>query len=222
MRDTFQRELTTLSSGVVRMASQVKEMTYLAVEALRNQDIALADQVIHLDQAVDKSEAELEEQCLKLLALQQPVAKDLRFVGAVLKMLTDLERAGDQAAHVAEAAVVLAKEPLLRPYTDIVHVRDVLVKMADAAVTAFLEQKLDAAREVYRLDDIVDDIYHQAQRGLLTYMLEDPRTIGRAIVIMNLLRALERLGDHLENIAERIEYLITGRRGSAHQPPEAT
>ena len=214
MRDAFERELEAITAGLIRMISQVREMLLMAGKALIEADPALATRVAELDEPVDELELALEKECLTLIARHQPVAKDLRFLAAVLKSLTDLERIGDQSVHVADAAARLAQEPPLKRYTDLTRMVQALGTMLERLSAAFVERSAEAARAILEMDDEVDDLYRQVQRELLTYMIEDPRTIRKATELLVVARALERIGDHVENVAERVIYLATGERVS--------
>jgi len=212
VRDTFERELEAVTAGLIRMISQVREMVLLAGKALIEANPDLAGRVVELDEPVDELELALEKECLALIARHQPVAKDLRFLAAALKSLTDLERIGDQSVHVAVAAARLAQEPPLKRYTDLSRMVQALGTMLERLSSAFVERNAQAARSVLEMDDEVDDLYRQVQRELLTYMIEDPRTIRKATELLVVARALERIGDHIENVAERVIYLATGER----------
>lgn len=211
MRESLEREINQLAQESIRMISLVREMTEKTVRALAEQDPRLAHEVIVQDKEVDAMEAQIEADTVRLMARQALVASDLRFAFTVIKALTDLERAADYAAHVAEDVVVLAKEPPLKNYRILPDMGRRLTYMFDLLSKAIAERDLEAARAVSRHDDDVDSIYESVTRELLTYMMEDPRTISRALTLMRIARHYERLGDHLENVAERIEYWLTGR-----------
>ncbi|WP_027893499.1 phosphate signaling complex protein PhoU [Calidithermus chliarophilus] len=212
MREALDRELGKLTQESIRMVSLVREMVEKSAKALAEQDIRLANEVIAQDKnEVDPLELEIENAAVVLMARQSLVASDLRFALTIIKSLTDLERAGDYAAHVAEDVIVLAKEPPLKSYVVLPEMAHRLAGMLDLVAKAVAERDQEAAREVLRRDDEVDGMYESVTRELLTYMLEDPRTISKALTLMRIARSYERLGDHLENIAERILYWLTGR-----------
>ena len=211
MRDTFERDLAHLTREAIRMISLVREMIGSATQALVEQDLVLAQQVVRKDDEVDRLELEIEQGVTTLIARQAPMASDMRFLVSLLKILTDLERAADYAAHVAQDAIVLAGEPPLRSHASFAELGRRLQAMLDLCAKGLAEQDLQAAREVIRQDDEIDGAYESITRELLTYMLEDPRTISKALTLMHVTRFYERFGDHLENVAERIMYWLTGK-----------
>jgi phosphate transport system protein len=215
MRESLDRELNHLTEESIRMISLVREMTEKATAALSEQDPNLARQVLTMDRAVDELELKVEGEVVALLARQSPVASDLRFIFTELKALTDLERAGDYAAHVAEDTIALAQEPPLNHYVSLPEMGRRLMNMLDLLSKALAERSREAAEEVLKQDDEVDALYEEVSRSLLTYVLEDPRTISRTLTLMRIARSYERLGDHLENVAERILYWLTGRMEKA-------
>jgi phosphate transport system protein len=156
-------------------------------------------------------ELDIESKTIAIMARQALVASDLRFAFTIIKALTDLERAGDYAAHVAEDVVILAKEPPLKNYVTLPDMGRRLTHMLDLVSKAIAERDLEAAREVFQRDDEINALYEEVSRELLTYMMEDPRTITKALTLGRVARSYERLGDHLENISERIIYWLTGK-----------
>ena len=211
MRKTLESELTKITDDFLQMTSLVREQVQLASEGLLKQDVEKAQEAITTDKRVDELELEIENTVLSVIALQQPVAGDLRFLATVLKALTDLERAGDYAAHVAEDALALAQEAPLKKYIILGEMAERLERMLDLLAKAIAERDLQAAQEILKTDDDVDDLFEQITRELLTYMIEDPRTISKSLTLMRVARSYERLGDHLENIAERVFYWLTGK-----------
>jgi len=211
MREALQRDLTKITENFLQMVSLVREELELASSGLVEQDVAKARAAIELDEQVDAMELTIENEVLAAIARHQPVAGDLRFLATVLKALTDLERAGDYAGHVAEDALALAGEPPLKKYIVLGEMAERLGRMLDELAKAIAERDLHAAERVLKIDDDVDDLYEQIVRELLTYMMEDPRTISKALTLMRVARSYERLGDHLENIAERVFFWLTGK-----------
>lgn len=211
MRETLDRELGRLTEETIRMISVVREMVDHSAKALAEQNPTLAQDIIAQDKEVDALELKIEAEAVSLMARQQPVASDLRFIFTVIKGLTDLERAGDYAAHIAEDVIVLAKEPPLKNYITLPDMGRRLTDMLDLVSKALAERDQEAAKEVLRRDDEIDGLYEEVTRELLTYMLEDPRTISKALTLMRIARSYERLGDHLENVSERILYWLTGK-----------
>jgi phosphate transport system protein len=211
MRETLDRELNHLAEETIRMISVVRDMVEKSTRALSEQDARLAQEVIAQDREVDLLEASIESSAVTLMARQQLVASDLRFSFTIIKGLTDLERAGDYAAHVAEDALILAKEPPLKNYITLPDMGRRLTLMLDLLSKALAEKDLAAAKEILKRDDEIDGLYEEVSRELLTYMMEDPRTISKALTLMRVARSYERLGDHLENVSERIGYWLTGK-----------
>ena len=210
MREALDRALNELLEETLRMFSLVREMTELATQALVEMDREKAQRVIAQDQEVDALELSIENRAIALIARHQPVASDLRFIFTVIKALTDLERAGDYAMHVAEDAFLLAQEPPLKRYVTLPEMGRRLLEMMDTLAKAMAERNPGLARSVIPMDDAVDALYEEVSRELITYMMEDPRTISRALTLLRVARSYERLGDHLENIAERVVYWLTG------------
>ncbi|GGN06060.1 phosphate transport system regulatory protein PhoU [Thermus composti] len=210
MREALDKALNQLLEESLRMLSLVREMTQEATEALVESNPSKAQGVIAKDQEVDALELKVENQAIAVIARHQPVASDLRLIFTVIKALTDLERAGDYAMHVAEDALLLAKEPPLKRYVTLPEMGRRLVEMMDTLAKAVAERDASLARRVLEMDDQVDGLYEEVTRELITYMMEDPRTITKALTLMRVARSYERLGDHLENIAERVIYWLTG------------
>lgn len=210
MRENFERELAALTQQTLHMLSGLREMIGGATQALLQQDIVLAQSVIRQDQSIDQLELEIEQAITTLIARQAPMASDMRFLVSLLKMLTDLERAADYASHIAKDAIVLATESPLRSYSSFAELGRRLQGMTDLCAKALAEHDFASAQEVIHQDDAIDGAYESLTRELLTYMLEDPRTISKSLTLMHVVRFYERLGDHLENVAERIMYWLTG------------
>lgn len=210
MRQILDKELNALVEEALRMLSLVREMTQETTEALVAGNPEKARGVILKDKEVDALELKIENQAIALIARHQPVASDLRLVFTIIKALTDLERAGDYAMHVAEDVLLLAQEPPLKKYVTLPQMGRRLLEMMDLLAKAVAERNASLAREVLSMDDQVDGLYEEVTRELLTYMMEDPRTISKALTLMRVARSYERLGDHLENVAERVIYWLTG------------
>jgi phosphate transport system protein len=207
----FQRELEKLKEQLLRMASLVERVIAEAVQALMKRDTELAQRTISSDDAVNDLEIAIEDACLKLLALRQPMAIDLRFITAAMKIVTDLERMGDQAVNIAERAISLNQEPQLKPYIDIPRMAEITQSMVKDVLDAFVKQDSQLARSVCVRDDLVDGLNDQVFRELLTYMISDSKTITRAVHLMIVSRCLERIADHATNIAEDVIFMIDAR-----------
>ena len=210
--NALEHELVEVNAAVVRMLSQVREGVQLARRALIDEDAEAVERCIAGDALVDAAQHELESRCLTIVARRQPAAGDLRFLGAVLLALADIERAGDYAVHVARAGVELAKRPPLKKYTDIKRILEIEDGMLDTTIAALAESDEAAARSALAMDEEIDELYEQIQRELLTYMIEDHRTITQATQLLAVGRYLERLGDHIENVCEHIIFWLTAER----------
>ncbi len=220
MREALERDLRVLSADFIRMISAVGEQVSLAGQVLMENKIEQVDDVHRMDKHVDDLELKLENECLRVIALHQPVATDLRFVAAILKSLSDLERVGDYAVHVADDARILSSEPPLKRYINLGQMISKLKTMLETVARAFTERDAAAALEAAQMDQVIDDLYEQTQRELVTYMLEDPRTITKALALLRVGRALQRIGDHVENVADRLQYWMTGERVPNDPPLE--
>lgn len=206
------QDLQDINASLVRMLSQVREGCELARAALIDADLGAAERCVANDERIDAMQATLELRILTVIARRQPAASNLRFLGAAYQSLADIERAGDYAEHVARAAVKLSEQRPLKKYLDMQRILEVLGGMIDTSMKAVAEADIDAARRAHAMDREIDDLYEQIQRELLTYMIEDPGTIGRATQLLSVARYLERLGDHLENVDEHVMFWLTGER----------
>ncbi len=206
------RELQEVNATTVRMLSMVREAVELAKRSLLNGDVEAAERCIAGDDAIDTLQNQLEQRFLTIIARRQPAARDLRFLGSVFQSLTDIERAGDYAVHVARAGVELAKKPPVKKYLDMARILAIIDEMLEVTIRAFTEEDAAAARSVLTMDDEIDELYEQIQRELLTYMLSDPSTINPATRLLMVARFLERCGDHIENVNEHVLFWLTGER----------
>ena len=210
-RSTLERELEQIRSDILRMGSLVENAIERSVQALKNRDADLAQQVINDDVVINQLRFAIEEHCLELIATQQPAARDLRMVIAATHIAVELERMADHAAGTAEITKRIYQEPLLKPLIDLPIMAQVAQEMIHAALDAFVAFDPDAAQKVAARDDELDDLYQQVFRELLTYMLEDPRTISRATYLLWVAHNLERIGDRVTNICERVVFMATGK-----------
>ena len=211
MERHFHEELRSLNGKIGVMGALVERRTRDAMRALIEHREDLAEAVATGDHEVNELEFEVDDLTLRLLALQHPVASDLRHVRSAIKVNTDLERIGDQAVNIADAALRLIPLPPLRPIIDVGRLSDVVNTMLHEAMTAFLEQDVARARSVLVCDDEADGIRDTIFRVLLTHMMADPGTVERALGLVLVSRALERMGDHATNIAEDLIFLVEGR-----------
>jgi phosphate transport system protein len=212
MERTLDQLLDHLKGELLKMGGAVEESIEQAVRSLVDRDDVLAETVIAGGKDIDEWEVAVEEECLTLLAIQHPVASDLRLIAGVMKINYDLERINDQAVNIAQRAQVLNTMPLLKPLIDIPRMAELTRKMVKDALDAFVNKDVELANEVRRIDDIVDALRDQIFRELLTYLhAGDPETIEQAIHLILISRHLERIGDHSSNIAEDVVYLVQGR-----------
>ena len=212
IRVSFERALEELQHDILRMGSLVEQAIYDSVQSLALQDLALAEKVIKGDDLIDNMEMEIEDKCIRLLATQQPLATELRTNSAVFKIITDLERMGDHAIDIAKITKRIANQPLIKPLIDIPRMAKITQQMVRDGLDAFVKRDVELAKKLCETDDEVDHIYAQIFRELLTYMMEDPRTISQATSLLFVGRYLERIADHATNIGERVIYLVTGER----------
>ncbi|KPJ66511.1 PhoU family transcriptional regulator [candidate division WOR-1 bacterium DG_54_3] len=207
----FESELQYLREELVKMSDLVKENVKNSVKSLVDRDSSLAKKVIDLDHTINRMEVEVHELCIRILALRQPTAKDLRFITTGMKIVTDMERIGDLAVNIAERAMELNEEPQLKPYVDIPRMVDASTRMLEQSIEAFIKEDSELARKVCKDDQLVDDLNIQIFRELLSFMIEDPKTTSRGIRISFISKYLERIADHSTNIAEMVIYMIKGK-----------
>ena len=210
-RNVFDRHLAEIQEEMLVMADMVETAIQRSLEALKSRDVELARQVIADDVKINQKRYDDEERCLELIATQQPLASDLRTIVAVLHMIVDLERMGDHAEGIAKLAVLLADEPPLKPYVDLPRMADIASQMMRESLEAFKHRDAEQARAIIDRDDEVDALYDQVYRELLTYMIDDPRTIERATHLIWVAHNLERIADRVTNICERVVFLVTGK-----------
>ncbi|MEJ7556106.1 MAG: phosphate signaling complex protein PhoU [Aquificaceae bacterium] len=204
------QELEETKNLVLKMAGLVKEAVDKAIESLNKQSVELAEEVIKGDDQIDQMEVEIERRCIRMIALYQPEAVDLRLIMGIYKVVSDLERIGDEAENIAERSILLAQEPPLKPYVNLTLMAANVKSMIEDAVLSFFQRDISLAKKVIERDDMVDELYHQVQRELITYMLEDPRNIKRSLHLSFIARHFERMADHAENIAEMTIYWSEG------------
>jgi phosphate transport system protein len=211
METHFQQELQELKESLIKMAALVEEAINDAVQSLVKRDSDLAKKTFEEEDKINAMEIAIDDKCLKLLALRQPMAADLRFITSAMKIVTDLERMGDQAINIAERAISLNQELQLKPYLDIPEMAKITQSMVKDVLDAFVNQDPKLARSVCERDDLVDGLNDQVFRELLTYMYEDPQTITRAVHLMIVCRCLERIADHATNLAEDVIFMLDAR-----------
>jgi phosphate transport system protein len=204
-------ELQALKNRLLNMAALVEERTHHAIQALVDRRPEQAEKVVTGDRDVNELQIEIDDRCLKLLALQNPMASDLRLITAAMKINADLERIGDQAVNIAEKALDLIRLPLLKPLIDLPRMAEIAERMTRDSLDAFVRRDPGLARSVLERDDEVDSLKEQIFRELLTYMMADPTTIERALALILVSRSLERIADHATNVAEDVIFMIEAK-----------
>jgi len=208
---TFDTELNEIREKLLEMGGKVEMMINDAMKSLVERDSDLAEQTIDFDHEINRLEVEIDEKCLQVFATRQPAARDLRFLTLALKIVTDLERIGDQCVAVANRAMELNREPALKPYIDLPRMARWASVMVKEALDAFVRYDDGLALKVCNDDQFVDDLNEQIQRELLTFMMEEPETISRAIKINYISKCIERIADHATNIAEMVIFMVKGK-----------
>jgi phosphate transport system protein len=218
----LQQELDRLKENLLKMATLVEETIRDAIKALVDRDSELIKKTMAQEDKINQMENAIDEMCLRLLALRQPMAVDLRFITSAMKIITDLERMGDQAINICERAASIIQEPQLKPYIDIPRIAEIVQSMVKDVLDAFVNRDSKLARSVCERDDMVDGLNSQVHRELLTYMMSDPKTIPRAVHLMIVSRCLERIADHATNIAEDVIFMIDARVIKHHAEEKGT
>lgn len=211
MERHFEKDLESLTEEILRLGSLAQEAIERALRALVERDDALARRVIEGDEVLDQQELLIDQFCIDLLGLHQPMASDLRFLTTALKITPEMERMGDLAVNISERALELNQEPLLKPLIDIPRMSGIAVEMLRGSLDAFVHGDAAAARAIIRRDDEVDRLMEQVFRELLSYMIEQPKAISRAIRLTFVAKYLERIADGATNICEMVVYMTEGR-----------
>ncbi|MCQ3830137.1 phosphate signaling complex protein PhoU [Microbulbifer elongatus] len=207
----FNEDLESLKTEMLEMGGLVTRQVADAVEALATADSELAEKVLQVEEEIDRCEMEVDEHATLIIAKRQPAASDLRMVMSVIRIARDLERVGDEASKIAKMAIALTDEGTApRGYTEIRHIANAVRKMLNDALDAYTRFDVKAAMETLAKDEQVDMDYRSAIREMVTYMMEDPRSISRVMNVLWTLRSLERIGDHAKNICEQVVYLVQG------------
>ena len=210
-RADFEMNLTLVQEETIQPSSMVEKAIYKSVDSLKKRDVEASQQVIDEDDLIDLKQEALEERCIELIALESPIAGDLRILISAMMIANELERMGDYAEGIAKISVSMGNLPPLKPLIDIPRMAEKAVIMLRNSTQAFISRDVDLARNVVESDDEVDDLYNQVYRELLTYMLEEPGSIQRATYLLWVAHDLERVADRATNIAERVIYLVTGQ-----------
>jgi phosphate transport system protein len=211
-RSEFQKELDALQLDILKMGSKVEENITKAIDSLAEQDLTLVEQVFKIEQEVDDLEILIEEKCLRLIATQQPMAKDLRKIASAFKIITDLERMSDYSVDIAKVTRRIGTETLIKPLVDLPRMAGLAQKMVKDSLDAYVREDQELALSLGRADDEVDTLHNQVFRELLVLMMENPRTIKQATHLLFVSQSLERIADHATNISESVIYLVSGKR----------
>ncbi|OPJ55407.1 phosphate signaling complex protein PhoU [Alkalithermobacter paradoxus] len=212
MRSQFEKEMKNLNIKLIKMGEMVQDIIEVSVQALAKQDLEAAKRVYVMDDKIDELELEIENECMKLLALQQPMARDLRTIGTIIKIITDLERMGDHAVNIAKVTLEIGDTPLIKPLIDIPRMARLTEDMVKKVLDAFTNADTKMAEEVAHDDEAVDEIYEGIYTELINMMIQNPETTKQATNLLFIGRYLERIADHATNIGERIIYMVTGER----------
>ena len=212
VRGTFTKELALIQNDLMTMGQLVTQALADAVEALKTKNKELADSVIAGDDKIDEMQVIIEDKTVELIALQQPIAKDLRILSTAMKMTTDLERIGDHAKKIAKIANRIGQDPLFKPLVDIPIAAQMVQDMVKKVLKSYVELDVTAAAEVCAEDDKVDAICETCKRDILFYMMKDQANIEQGLDLNKVVQRIERIGDHATNLAEWVIYLVTGQR----------
>ena len=211
MRNRFEEQLHTLNHELLEMGALIERAIRSATDALVKQDVEAALQAIAVDKEVDQAERDIESLCLKLLLQQQPVARDLRLISSALKMITDMERIGDQASDIAELVIYLSKEPYIKELTHLPQMAENAIRMVTGALDAYVRKDVVLAQQVMAMDDAIDALFATVKDELIALIRHDASAGSQAIDLLMIAKYYERIGDHAQNIAEWVEYALTGR-----------
>lgn len=215
----FDDELQHLKGKLLRMGSLVEDAIKASIQALLDRDNALAQRIIENDHLINTLDVEIDEESIRLIALRQPKAGDLRFITTAMKITTDIERMGDLAVDIAERAIELNEEPMLKPYIDIPRMAEIARGMVKDSLDALVRGDAKLAMDVIKRDDEVDQLNLQVFNELLFFMIQDPHTVSRATRITYISKYLERIADHATNIAEMVIYFVEGKIIRHMAPP---
>lgn len=210
MRSRFDEQLALLNTELLEMATLIEHAIQNASEALVSQDFAQAQKAIAFEQEVNQKERDIESLCLKLLLQQQPVARDLRLISAAMKMITDMERIGDQAVDISEIVIALSSEAYIKELEHLPQMANAAICMVSSSLDAFVRRDLELARSVIQMDDEIDDLFDVIKNELISLIREDLVNGEQAVDLIMIAKYFERIGDHAQNIAEWVEFSITG------------
>jgi phosphate transport system protein len=210
MQTHLEMDLEQIKIKIFQMADYAIEAVTSSVSALKNSDLDLAKVIVKNDERINRLEIEIDDECIKFLVTRQPAASDLRFILAMLKINTDLERIADLASNIAKETIRINGTPLIKPLIDIPRMSEIAVKMINTAFIAITEKNVEKAKSVIEMDSDIDELNMQIYRELFTYMGESSKNISQSLSLISVAKSLERIGDHTKNIAERAVYYIQG------------
>jgi phosphate transport system protein len=216
----YERELQEIREGLLYIGALTERALERGVQALVERDSALAREIVHEDEQIDRLDVALEEKCIRLLALRQPAARDLRFITTAIKITGHLERIGDMAANIAEKVIILNELPQIKPYVDLPRMAEISRGMIRKSLDAMVQENVELAKKVREEDTVIDQLNDQVFRELLTFMMEDPRKIQVCLYVMQISKSLERIADHAEGVADMVIYMVTGK-SVRHKPAAA-
>ncbi len=206
----YERELQDIKQNLLYSGALTEKAIENVTASLLERNSDLARQVVEGDAEIDRLDTEIEEQCIRLLALRQPIARDLRFITTAIKINGHLERIGDMAVNIAKKVLELNEAPPLKPYIDLPRMAEIAREMIHGSLDAFVTENCELANRIRRMDSVIDTLNEQIFRELLTFMLEDARTVHRSLLIMQVSKNMERIADHAKGIADMVVYMVTG------------
>jgi phosphate transport system protein len=216
----YERELQEIRDGLLYLGVLTERALERGAQALLERNSVLAREIVREDVQIDRLDVDLEEKCIRLLALRQPAARDLRFITTAIKITGHLERIGDMAANIAEKVIILNDLPQIKPYVDLPRMVEISRGMIRKSLDAMVREDIELAKKVREEDAVIDQLNDQVFRELLTFMMEDPRKIQVCLYIMQISKSLERIADHAEGIADMVIYMVTGK-SVRHKPASA-
>lgn len=212
VNESLGHEVQQLKEDLLKMGRLLEEQIARAVKALVEKDIDMAREVIEKDDIIDQMELDIEKNCLRLIALKQPMARDLRFIATALRIIVDIERMADHAEDISEVCIELYHQKYIKPLIDIPRMANIVSMMVEKALQALINEDIDLAMSLVPMEQEIDALYQQIFRELLSYMMQDAKTIPQAASLLLVAGHLERIGDHATNIAEMVIYVVDGRR----------
>ena len=207
----YERELQEIREGLLYIGALTERALERGAQALVERDSALAREIVREDEQIDRLDVDLEDKCIRLLALRQPAARDLRFITTAIKITGHLERIGDMAANIAEKVLILNNLPQVKPYVDLPRMVEISRGMIRKSLDAMVQENVELAKQVREEDAVIDQLNDQVFRELLTFMMEDPHKIQVCLYVMQISKSLERIADHAEGIADMVIYMVTGK-----------